>query len=122
MADWWETNYPGFSTNNSADAALDFDGDGMINRDEYVAGTNPTNALSLLKLALTTTTNAAVLEFEAQTNISYTVQWRTSLSSALWSNLTSITAQTFVRTVQVNAPNPPPEVERYYRVATPAVP
>ncbi|HWN96223.1 MAG TPA: CotH kinase family protein, partial [Methylomirabilota bacterium] len=121
IADSWETNYFGFSTNNTADGALDFDGDGMINRDEYVAGTNPTNALSVLKLVLTAT-NSAVLEFVAQPNISYTVQFRTNLTSATWSNLTSVTAATLVRTVEVNVPKPPLEPARFYRIVTPLVP
>jgi hypothetical protein len=119
MADWWETNYAGFNTNNAADALLDNDGDGMINRDEYGAGTNPADALSHLKLTLTTT-NTAVLEFVAQTNLSYALQCRTDLSSGLWSNVTSIIGQTFVRTVQVNVPTPAPDATRFYRIVTPA--
>jgi hypothetical protein len=120
MADAWEAQY-GFDTNNAADALWDFDGDNMINRDEYIAGTNPTNATSLLKLTLNTTTSG-VLEFLAESNIAYTVQYRTNLTSAPWGNLTNISAQSQARTVQVNVPNPPPTLERYYRVATPPVP
>ena len=81
IADTWETNYFGFNTNNPADGPLDFDGDGMINRDEYVAGTNPTNALSLLKL-VQTATNANTLQFVAQTNRTYAILCRTNLSDA----------------------------------------
>jgi hypothetical protein len=117
MADSWEVLY-GFNTNSVADAALDSDGDGMINRGEYVAGTNPTNAASVLRLALTPT-NSAVLEFVAQSDLPYALQYRTNLSSALWNNLTSISAQSLVRTVQVNAASPPVERERYYRIVTP---
>jgi len=121
MADLWETNYPGFSTNNAADALLDFDGDGMINRDEFVAGTNPLDALSLLKIVLSAT-NASTLQFVAQTNIGYTVQWRTNLSVGTWLNLSNVAAQSQVRTVELNVPKPLPEPQRYYRVATPIVP
>jgi len=120
MADAWEAQY-GFDTNDVADALRDFDGDNMINRDEYVAGTNPTNASSLLKLTLSTT-NAGVLEFMAESNIAYTVQYRPNLSVSPWSSFTNISAQTQARTVQVNVPNPPPTRERYYRVVTPPVP
>jgi hypothetical protein len=118
MWDGWETNYFG---GTNASPTLDADSDGMINRDEYIAGTDPTNALSLLKIVLNAT-NANTLTFVAQTNVSYTIQCRTNFSSALWSNITSITVQTFVRTVQVNTPNLPSEGERYYRVVTPMVP
>ena len=119
--DPWEAQY-GFNTNSSVDGALDFDGDGMSNRDEYVAGTNPTNALSVLKLTLSTTPGG-MLEFVAQSNLSYSVQYRTNLSLAVWTSLTNAPGQlSLVRTVLVNAPYPAPEIERYYRVVTPAAP
>ncbi|HWN93725.1 MAG TPA: lamin tail domain-containing protein [Methylomirabilota bacterium] len=121
VADFWEALY-GMNTNSAGDALLDFDGDGMINRDEYVANTVPTDTLSLLKLTLTAT-NAGVLQFVAQTNIGYTLQYRTNLNFPNWVALTNIVAQTSqVRTVLVNAPTPPPESIRFYRIVTPLVP
>jgi hypothetical protein len=121
MADVWEVQY-GFNTNNAADALLDFDGDGMINRDEYIAGTDPTNPLSLLKLTVTTT-NSAVLEFVAQSNITYTIQYRTNLSINVWSNYLNLTAQPQARTVQVEAVNVPLLTSpRFYRIVTPLLP
>ena len=93
----------------------------MINRDEYVAGTDPLDPSSVLKLTLTTT-NTALLQFVAQTNVGYTVQYRTNLESAVWINVTNITSTSLMRTVEVNAPNPPPEMKRFYRVVTPPVP
>jgi len=120
VGDPWETQY-GFSTNNMGDGALDFDNDGASNHDEYVAATDPTNPLSVLKLALTP--GNAALQFVAQSNLSYSVQYRTNLSTALWTSVTNVAGVTNgVRTIQVNAPNPPPDFERYYRVATPLVP
>ncbi len=123
MADTWETNYFGSvnTTNNAANALLDSDGDGMINRDEYVAGTNPTNPLSLLQV-LMNATNALQLHFVAQTNVSYSVQWRTNLSAAAWSNLTNINAQSGMRTIEVNAATAPASREKYLRVVTPQSP
>lgn len=41
MPDWWEIKY-GFNMRDSADAALDTDGDGLTNLDESHAGTDPT--------------------------------------------------------------------------------
>jgi hypothetical protein len=121
IADSWETNYPGFSTNNAADALLDFDGDGMINRDEYLAGTDPTDALSVLKLVWDAT-NSSVLTFVAQTNITYSLQYNTDLTTGIWSSVTNITAAAFVRTVRVDVAEPPPLPARFYRVVTPLVP
>jgi hypothetical protein len=120
VADAWETQY-GFSTTNAADALLDFDGDGMSNQDEYISGTNPTNALSVLKVVFSAV-NPVELNFIAQSNISYTVQWNSNLTAPVWSNLTSITSQPLVRTVVVDTATTPPLPERYYRVVTPLVP
>jgi len=121
IADAWETNYFGFSTNNAADGALDFDGDGANNREEFVAGTNPTNALSVLRLSLTT--GNTVLEFTAQTNLTYSLQYRTNLALGGWLSLSNVPSIiNTVRTIQVTVPNAPADWERYYRVATPIVP
>lgn len=117
MADSWETQY-GFNTNNVADGALDLDNDQMINRDEYAAGTNPNDPTSLLKLQ-TVATNASLLQFVAQSNFAYTVQYRTNFTSASWSTLTNISAEPGVRTVDVNNLLVPLPDERYYRVVTP---
>jgi hypothetical protein len=116
MADSWETNY-GLSNTNSADATLDSDGDGMINRDEYVAGTNPTNELSVLKLVIAPT-NAAVLQFQAESNISYTIQLRTNLNSG-WQSWSNINASNTVRAIQF--PGSGTNSEQYLRVVTPQV-
>ncbi len=122
LADSWETNYFGFSTNNPADGLLDFDGDGMSNYDEYRARTNPTNALSVLKL-VPTATNASVLQFIAQTNLTYTVLGRTNLTGATWTGLTNVLPSATVRTVLVDTATAPVlQPERYYRVTTPFTP
>jgi hypothetical protein len=120
VADSWEVLY-GMNTNNAADALADFDGDGMNNRDEYLAGTNPTNAASALKIFLTTT-NATLLNFVAQSNVAYAVQFRPSLASNSWINFTSFGAQSLTRTAQFSVPNPPPEPARFYRVIIPPTP
>jgi hypothetical protein len=118
--DAWEAQY-GFNTNNAADALLDLDGDGMNNRSEYVAGTDPTNALSLLKVVFSAT-NTAELNFIAQSNISYTVQWQTNATGAGWYNLTNIAPEPELRTIVLDTALAPPSPERYFRVITPRVP
>ncbi len=121
MWDIWETNHFGnISGTNFALVApgADPDGDGMSNVDEYRSGTNPTNALSVLKIVLTAT-NANVLEFVAQTNLTYSVQSRTNLSDAIWNTLTNITLSNAVRTIRVDSATAPAGNERFIRVITP---
>jgi hypothetical protein len=50
MADSWEMTY--FGSTNSPDGAadLDYDGDGMTTLEEYLTGSNPTNAASCLRI------------------------------------------------------------------------
>jgi len=117
IADIWEVQY-GMNTNSAADASLDSDGDGMINRDEFVAGTNPTNALSLLKL-FQTPTNSSVLQFDAQSNISYTLQIRTNLNTA-WQSFSNLNSTNTVRSIQFGQPLTNDQL--FYRVVTPRVP
>lgn len=108
IPDWWEINYFGEinTTNNAANAVADPDGDGMINRDEYIAGTDPTNPLSLLNIVLMGT-NANVLQFVAQTNVGYSVQIGTNLTSAAWNNVTNIIPSSALRTIEVNTATSP---------------
>jgi hypothetical protein len=117
MADVWEAQF-NFDTNNASDAMLDFDLDGMSNRNEYLSGTEPTNPASVMKLTFVTT-DRALLEFVARSNIAYSIQCRTNLFSGSWNNLTNLNAQSQTRTVRVNAVSSPGPPERYYRVVTP---
>jgi len=48
-SDEWRTNFFGSLTSPAAQDDADPDGDGMANWQEYLAGTNPTNALSALQ-------------------------------------------------------------------------
>jgi hypothetical protein len=93
----------------------------MTDGDEFRSGTNPTNALSVLKVIFTET-NANVWSFVAQTNLSYSVQWRSNLSEALWANLTNLFPSNQVRTITVDSGTAPPGTERYFRVVTPLAP
>jgi hypothetical protein len=131
IPDAWEVQH-GMSTNFAQNATQDWDGDGMNNREEYVAGTDPVDAASVLRLVLSAT-NSAALRFIARTNVSYTVQYQTNLWGGTWSNLTSFTAFPVQRLIEVIVPRPnieppkaiprpPAEDARVYRVVTPMEP
>jgi hypothetical protein len=62
----------------------DSDGDGVSNRDEFRAGTNPTNNSSVLRVRLEPTSQGAFLHWNTQPGLIYQVQRATELNA--WSN------------------------------------
>lgn len=120
IPDGWALTF-GFSPLDNSVSTNDVDGDRMTTWAEFVAGTNPTNATSLLDVHWSTS-EAAVLNFVAQSNVSYTVQWRTNLTSAMWMNLTNIAANPQVRAIAVDTTALPASGENYFRIVTPQVP
>jgi hypothetical protein len=117
MPDAWELAY-GLLPNNAADANLDGDGDGLTNLEEYRAGTNPKSAASVLRLFVTSLTPLR-LEFVAQPNLSYAVQFQTNVAAVPWFTLSNVPAQPLIRTVLVADPNPATNMTRFYRAVTP---
>jgi hypothetical protein len=121
IPDWWMTLHFGHPTGQAGDNSLagqDPDHDGMTNLQEYLAGTNPRDANSRLALAISLTpVNAARLQFQAVSNVSYAIEYRGSLSTGSWSPLTTIAAAPNNRTVTLT--NAVPAVPRFYRVRTP---
>ncbi len=81
MPDYWELQY-GLSPTNSADSALDLDGDGMSNAAEYFAGTDPTQPGSVLKLnrIAKTPTGYDVIQWSSIGGKQYRVQYQDSSS------------------------------------------
>jgi hypothetical protein len=121
VADAWEKQY-GFDTNNLADATLDFDGDGMSNRDEYNAGTNPTNAASVLQLHLSPVAGgAATLNFLAISNRTYSVEWNPEANGGTWNRVQDVFALPADRIESVSDTNATGAM-RFYRVVTPKRP
>jgi hypothetical protein len=119
LPDAWETAY-GLSSANGADGLLDADGDGMLNGQEYVAGTDPTNALSCLRLGFSLFDDPIQLGFEAVSNRTYTIEHTSALDSALWFKLADVLAAGTNRNVVVADPKVP--TNRFYRLLTPRRP
>jgi hypothetical protein len=130
IPDTWEIQY-GLNPNNSADAALDPDNDTTSNLAEFVAGTNPTNALSVLRILGVTPSpdneEPAYVHFFAYSNATYTVEYRKNFDSN-WKKVGDVPALPFNRLVNVpdqGATNSPSSLtnlvsDRYYRVVAPA--
>jgi hypothetical protein len=118
--DDWERLY-GFDTDNVADGAFDSDGDGLLNWQEFVAGTDPTNRLSYLKVELRGTPIAGThqLEFMAVSNRTYSVLWTAPPGTLVWRPLAHFDATPTNRIETLSDTNPAPS--RLYRLSTPAV-
>jgi Lamin Tail Domain len=119
MPDSWETEHGLVVGIN--DAALDPDSDGMSNIQEYLAGTNPQDSQSVLRLAATPEASLVLLSFEAQTDLAYTVQFNDELGSTNWQAWQQVPASPTNRTMVLTNVQPLPQ-QRFFRVVTPPVP
>jgi hypothetical protein len=96
----------------------------MSNLAEYLAGTDPTDAQSLLRIeAFEWSANSVLLRFTAMSNTSYTIQSRTFAGSSDWNRVVDVSAaptnRTFTLTDPADAKSQP---QRFYRVTTPRMP
>ena len=119
LADIWEGAH-GLNTNNVADATLDTDGDTMSNRAEFLAGTDPTNPASYLKIDSISALAGARLAFGAVSNRTYSVQYSDQPGSALWFRLADVPARSTNRLETISDSGY--ATNRLYRLATPQIP
>jgi hypothetical protein len=117
LPDEWEVAF-GLNPMDGADRTGDPDHDRASNWDEYVAGTNPTNALSCLKLNLLSRGTAGVLSFVAAANTVYTLESQDRLGLGAWTTVTEVGARSTNRTAIVVDPST--GQSRFYRLSTPS--
>jgi hypothetical protein len=120
LPDAWESQY-GFNTNSAADALVDSDGDGMLNRDEWIAGTDPGDASSHLRFeSIFSNLAGATMTFGAAGARTYTVEFTDGLGGGAWSVLSNVVARA---TNSVGAvADSQSATNRFYRLLTPARP
>jgi hypothetical protein len=118
LPDSYEVQY-GLNTNNAADALGDLDGDRMSNLAEFIAGTDPSDPASFLKIEQTTVPGMATLRFGAVPGKTYTLQYADALQSGptTWFRLADFASRTNARIESIQDPNW--STNRFYRVATP---
>lgn len=119
IPDDWETRF-GLKPNDPTDALLDPDGDLVSNRAEYLAGTDPGDRSSFLKVEGISADGAGVaLEFLAAAKHTYSILYREGPSDLTWKVLANVPARVTNRLERVV--DPAVQVsERLYRLGTPA--
>jgi hypothetical protein len=109
------------------DSGADPDQDGLTNREEFLAGSDPHNAMDGLRL-LTIETRptpgglAVMLGFEARSNKTYSVVHRAKVNTNDWEidlNIAAASTNRFIRVTNVVASGAP---TRFYRLTTPRLP
>jgi len=116
LPDTWEFAH-GLNATNAADAALDSDGDTQLNWQEYVAGTDPQDGGSYLKVDQITSSGPVSIQFAAVSNRTYTVQYADVLAGGPWRKLADVDARATNRIETVT--DPAPGAGRYYRLVVP---
>ena len=93
IPDWWRAQYfggTGAITNALSCATADPDGDGMSNYQEYLAGTNPTNAASVFKIqGITNNASGLTVSFQSAWGRNYMLYSSTNLASGAWTAVPS---------------------------------
>ena len=87
MPDGWET---AFSLNpiNADDAAIDSDNDGVRNRDEWIANTDPSDSNSWFRIINISSTTERVVYFPSSDSRVYTLEWTRDLQDQhAWTNV-----------------------------------
>jgi hypothetical protein len=115
LPDAWESEF--FGSTNGAVAVFDSDGDTMSNLQEYNAGTDPTNALSFLRVDISAGNGQAVVSFGAISNRTYTIEFSDEVASSIWWKLADVFARTNSRVETIT--DPLWNTNRFYRAVTP---
>ena len=104
------------------DAGLDPDQDGASNREEFLAGTDPQDPLSVLRVAqVLPGPGICRITFIAFPDHSYSVLARDVLSAGSWVKVGDVAARPALRT-EVVIDNRPTSAARFYRLVSPSVP
>ncbi len=111
LPDDWQARYWGVNTDAWPAPNDDSDQDGMKNRDEFLAGTDPSKASSLLRSQVSHSSQGTVLKWNTVPGLVYQIEESADLKS--WR---SVGSPRFARSSSDQAPVEKTGALRYYRV------
>jgi Tol biopolymer transport system component len=114
LDDDWEMTYFG---DISRDGSGDFDHDGQSDRDEFLAGTNPTSDASLLRVLTLTSLNGGntTILWNSAPGRTYRVQFKNNVDDPQWSDLPGVVSATTTTASAVDS-TASGQAHRFYRV------
>ena len=93
ISEQWKIRFFGSATNPLADPAADPDEDGYSNSQEYLAGTNPNNALSRLQFSRSewrdSGTRGIALQWLTAPGKIYVIECAPSIASQVWTGIST---------------------------------
>ena len=113
--EWWLAQY-GWTNNFESAATNDADGDGMSNWQEYIADTNPTNALSCFYIVSVSNSTSLAVTYPSSASRKYTLYYRTDLTAGGWTNIPSQTGIPGSGGVDTLTDPSPTDTQRSYRI------
>lgn len=120
IPDWWRAHYfggSGTATNFLSEATADPDLDGMDNYHEYLASTNPTNALSYFQIqSVAATATNCTISFLSSWGRDYTLYASTNLATGVWSAIPSQMDILGDGTANTLTDPAPTDAQRFYRL------
>jgi hypothetical protein len=110
-------NAHGLNPNNAADASQDADGDGLTNFQEYLAGTDPQDAKSNLRItAISRSGTSELINFFVVSGKTYQLEYKNSLSDASWTAIGSPFTAPSAGQVQFTDPDASNHTQRFYHI------
>jgi len=122
MPDEYETGH-GLALGDPSDAGRDDDGDGASNVEEYLAGMDPTDSGSVLRLEATAESPDLRLRFTGVADRTYAIQYLDSMGAGDWETVAAFPAISdetgITQLIDVLHEDALPVTQRYYRVISP---
>jgi hypothetical protein len=119
MPDTWEDAHF-LDRSNPADAYLDPDGDGLVNLQEFISGTDPRDATSNLTLEIASMPDEYRVRFFAQRGYSYTIQYTGAVGVTDWLRLVDLPAQPVTGWMEIYLSREGLPGPYFFRLVTPA--